>query len=272
MTVPKWRRYLRFWENDPRADAADELSFHIESRIEEFRAMGMTMEDAEAEAMRRFGDMERARSRLRDMVERQEQERRRADMWDALSQDLRYAGRALRRNPGFTLVAVLTLALGIGANTAIFSVVNGVILRPLPFAEPDRLVRLFTAFRGSGEDRYAVSQPEFMDYKGLSHVFENAAAFSGVNLTLTGAGEPERLRGLAATRDLLPVLGVTPLYGRNFEGQEGRAGVPPRRDGAHQGDRDRAERESHGPGQELSHGNPLAPARGDGGRRQTRRK
>src|SRR5687768_12865696 len=117
--------------------------------------------------------MERARSRLRDMVALQEQDRRRADMWDAFLQDLRYAGRALRRNPGFTLVAVLTLALGIGANTAIFSVINGVLLRPLPYREPDQLVRLFTSF--ASEPRYAISQPEFMDYKGLSQVFENAA-------------------------------------------------------------------------------------------------
>ena len=227
MTEPKWHRYLRFWKSDPRADAEEELAFHIESRIAEFQAGGMSADDARAEAMRRFGDFSRARSRLHEIVELQEQDRRRADMWDALRQDLRYAGRALRRNPAFTLVAVLTLALGIGANTAIFSVINGVLLRPLPYPDQDRLVRLFTAFRGSGEERYAVSQPEFMDYKGLTTVFENAAAFSGASLTLTGDGEPERLRGVAATRDLLPVLGITPLYGRNFEPQEGREGVEP---------------------------------------------
>ena len=225
MTVPKWRRYLRFWENDPRADAEDELSFHIDSRIEEFVAMGMSPEEAKAEALRRFGDLERARARLQEIVQLQEQDRKRADMWDALRQDLRYAGRALRRNPGFTLVAVLTLALGIGANTAIFSVVNGILLRPLPYTEPDRLVRVFTAFLGSGVRRYAVSQPEFMDYKGLTQVFENAAAFGGASLTLTGDGEPERLRAIAATRDFFPVLGITPLLGRNFEGREGGAGV-----------------------------------------------
>jgi putative ABC transport system permease protein len=227
MTEPKWRRYLRFWKSDPRADAEEELSFHIESRIAEFRAMGMSEEAASAEAMRRFGDVQRTRSRLNEIVELQEQDRRRADMWDALQQDLRYAGRALRRNPGFTLVAALTLALGIGANTAIFSVINGVLLRPLPYPNPGRLVRVFTSFRGSGTERYAVSQPEFMDYKGLTQVFENAAAFSGTSLTLTGDGEPERLRGMAATYDLLPVLGIKPLYGRNFEPREGREGVEP---------------------------------------------
>ena len=227
MTIPKWRRYLRFWGSDPRADADDELSFHIDSRIAEYRALGMTSEDAEAEAMKRFGDLERAKVQLQAIDQLQEQDRRRADMWDALRQDLRYTGRALRRNPGFTFIAVLTLALGIGANTAIFSVINGVLLRPLPYASPDNLVRIYTAFRGSGTLRYAVSQPEFMDYKGLTQVFENAAAYTGASLTLTGDGEPERLRGLAATRDLFPVLGITPLIGRGFEGEDGRAGVEP---------------------------------------------
>ena len=227
MTGPKWRRYLRFWGSDPRADAEDELRFHLESRIAEFRAMGMTPAEAEAEAMRRFGDLDRARHHL-DRIDRlQERDRKRADLRDALMQDLRYAARTLRRNPGFTLVAVLTLALGIGANTAIFSVVNGVLLRPLPYREPGQLVRLFTAFRGSGEERYAISQPEFMDYKGLTTVFENAAALTGTSLTLTGNGEPERLRGVAVTRDFFPVLGVRPHAGRNFEGEEGRQGVEP---------------------------------------------
>ena len=156
-------------------------------------------------------------------------------MWDALLQDLRYAGRALRRSPGFTLVAVLTLALGIGANTAIFSVVNGVLLRPLPYPSPDRLARLFTAFRGSGTERYAMSQPEFMDYKGAdARRSRTRRHITGASLTLTsgcatksGACEPERVRGIAATRDLFPVLGVTPARGRNFEGDEGRAGREP---------------------------------------------
>jgi putative ABC transport system permease protein len=100
MNVPKWRRYLRFWENDPRADAEDELSFHIESRIAEFRALGMTEEEARSEAMRRFGDLSKARTRLEDIVRLEEQDQRRADQWDAIKQDVRYAGRALRRNPG----------------------------------------------------------------------------------------------------------------------------------------------------------------------------
>jgi putative ABC transport system permease protein len=219
-------RILRFWKNVP-ADVDEELRFHLESRTEDYIAAGMSAPQAREAARRRFGDVERVRDACETIDHGLERDRRRADMWETLLQDLRCAVRALRRNPGFTIVAVITLALGIGANTAIFSVVHGVLLRPLPYHEPQRLVRLFTAFRGSGEARYAMSQPEFMDYKGLTGVFENAAAYTGAGLTLTGNGEPERVRGIAATRDLLPVLGVAPARGRNFQDDDGRQGTEP---------------------------------------------
>ena len=222
MTGPTWRRYLRFWGRDLEADVDDELQFHVESAIADNIADGMTPEQAREDAMRRFGDVESIRRRVRDIDRLTERERSRADMLDDFRQDLHYAGRSLRRNPVFTLVAVLTLALGIGANTAIFSVVNGVLLRPLPFREPEQLVRLYTSFRGSGDLRYSMSQPEFMDYKGLANVFENAGAYSGLDMTLTGVGEPERVRAVTVTRDLLPTLGIQPVRGRNFEGDDGR--------------------------------------------------
>ena len=227
MTAPAWRRYLRFWRADLRADVDDELAFHVESRVQEYVAAGMSPDVARRAALARFGDVERVRTTV-EIIDREHQaDQRKAHMWDDFTQDMRYAMRALRRAPAFTAVAVVTLALGIGANTAIFSVVNGVLLRPLPYPEPDRLVRLFTAYRGHGIDKYAVSQPEFMDYRGLTQVFENAAAFTGASLTLTGTGEPERVRGIAATRELLAVLQTAPLRGRNFEGDEGRQGREP---------------------------------------------
>ena len=230
--APSWRRYLRFWGSDARADTDDELQFHIESSVQELVARGMSPDDARAETLRRFGNLEQIRERCEAIDRLADRDRSRHVMWETVLQDLRYAGRSLRRAPGFALGAVLTLALGIGANTAIFSVVDGVLLRPLPYREPQRLVSLFTAFRGSGVERYAMSQPEFIDYKGLTQTFENAAAFTGSALTLTGACssagsscEPQRVRGLAATRDLLPTLGVVPERGRNFENDEGRGGT-----------------------------------------------
>jgi predicted permease len=234
MSTPAWRRYLGFWANDRTADLEDELRFHLEARIDEYIAAGLSPQCARTESLRRLGDLEYVRRSCEQIDSSFDRERRRADMSSAILQDLRYATRALRRSPAFTAIAVLTLALGIGANTAIFSVVNGVLLRPLPYAEPDQLVRVFTAFRGSGVERYAVSQPEFIDYKGLTQTFENAAAYTGTGLALTGgcaagssACEPERVRAIAATRDLFPVLGIAPERGRNFEGDDGRQGREP---------------------------------------------
>src|SRR5262245_15496116 len=227
MNPPSWRRYLRFWGKDIRGDLDDELDFHIESRIQEYVASGMEPDRARTLAHQRFGNRDQVRQNCELIDQQLEKKRSRTDMWGAFMQDLRYAVRNLGRNPGFTTVAVLTLTLGIGANSAIFSVVNGVLLRPLNYRDSERLVRLFTAFHGAGEDRFSVSQPEFMDYKGLTALFENTAAYTGAGFTLTGDGEPERIRGMTVTRDFFPVLGISAARGRTFEGDEGRQGVEP---------------------------------------------
>src|ERR1044072_8017111 len=109
-----------------------------------------------------------------------------------LFQDLRYGARILLKQPGFTLVAVVTLALGIGANTAIFSLVNGILLRPLPFREPDRLVRLIQASPKLGLDTWGVSQAGFAAYRDQNHSFETVALLNNSAVNLTGQGEPER--------------------------------------------------------------------------------
>ncbi len=139
---------------------------------------------------------------------------------ESFLQDARYALRVLRKSPGFALAAVLALALGIGANSAVFSVVNGVLLRPLPFAEPDRLVRIFGNFRGLGLEHIAVSTLEYRDYRELPRALENVAAYTDLDVTLTGQDVPERLRAIAATPSLLPTLGITPTLGRNFNEEE----------------------------------------------------
>lgn len=139
---------------------------------------------------------------------------------DSFLQDARYALRVLRQSPGFALAAVLALALGIGANSAVFSVVNGVLLRPLPFTEPERLVHIFGNFRGIGLERIAVSALEYRDYRELPRTLSSVAAYTDVDVTLTGQDSPERLRAITATASLLPTLGVAPALGRNFNEEE----------------------------------------------------
>ncbi|MBX3277593.1 MAG: ABC transporter permease [Acidobacteria bacterium] len=141
-----------------------------------------------------------------------------------LWQDLRYGARTFFKNPGFTLVAVLTLALGIGANTAIFSVINAVLLRPLPFTEPDRLVTVWSLNLEDG-DSMSATWPDFADWRAQNQSFDKLAAFSSRDLTLTGYGEAARVRGAMTSSDLFPMLGVSPIIGRTFNADEERAGA-----------------------------------------------
>jgi predicted permease len=138
-----------------------------------------------------------------------------------LLQDLRYGARILLKQPGFTLVAVLTLAIGIGANTAIFSLVNSILLRPLPFREPDRIVRLIQASPKLGLSTWGVSQADFAAYREQNRSFESIAIYTNGATNLTGAGEPERLSTTNVTADFFNVFGVNPLLGRTFvEGED----------------------------------------------------
>jgi putative ABC transport system permease protein len=142
-----------------------------------------------------------------------------------LLQDLRYGARMLLKNPGFALIAVLTLGLGIGANTAIFSIVNAVLLQPLPYGDPDRLVWMWGNIRNRA-NRASVSPPDFLDYRAQNSVFEQFGASFTVDSSanLTGGGEPERLTSRLVTANYFDVLGVRPLYGRTFAAEEERFG------------------------------------------------
>lgn len=134
--------------------------------------------------------------------------------WDVLVHDLRFTARTLRRSPGFTLTAVLVTALGIGANTAAFSVADFVLLRPLPFAEPERLVKLWEKPPLGG--RFELSPPNYRDYVEQNRAFGSMGAFHGTSVNLVGRGDPQRLSGSTVSGDVLPMLGVKPLIGRAF--------------------------------------------------------
>ncbi len=140
-------------------------------------------------------------------------------------EDLRFAARILRKNPGFTAIAVLTLALGIGANTTVFSVVNGVLLQPLPYSDPERLVEIRETSRDG--QPISVAYLNYRDWRRQNHTCEALAAFRDNNFNLTGAGEPERLHGELVSAAFFPLLGVQPVAGRTFLDEEDRPGGPP---------------------------------------------
>src|SRR5918997_1923966 len=137
---------------------------------------------------------------------------------------LRYSIRQLLKSPGFTLVAIVGLALGIGANVALFSVVNSVFLRPLPYSEPDRLVRLSSTSEENNLTRVGFSYPRFLEVEQRQEVFSDLALSAGNAFTWTGRGDPEQLIGLQASAALLPTLGLEPVLGRNFSADEDRPG------------------------------------------------
>src|SRR5215510_7570197 len=144
---------------------------------------------------------------------------------DALTQDIRYGFRMLLKAPAFVFVAVLTLALGIGGNTALFSVVSGVLLSPLPFHQPDRLLAVYT--RSKDFDRSSISYPNFLDWVRNNRSFSDLAAFRPDSFELTGLGEPERLRTEMVSANFFPLLGVGPVIGRNFRSEEDQVGAAP---------------------------------------------
>ena len=145
---------------------------------------------------------------------------------ETLLRDMRYGIRMLTKRPGFTAVAIIALALGIGANTAVFSVVNAVLLRPLPYAEPDHLVNVWTTRPQRGINKMVASYPDFADWRDQNNVFERVAAYTEQDFTLIGGDSPSRLGGLVVSSDLFPLLQVQAAIGRTFNADDDRNGSP----------------------------------------------
>jgi len=188
----------------------DELRFHIEREIAEKVAQGMNEDEARTTALRAFGGVQRFKEEVRD--------EHGFRLLDQLRQDLSFTARAARRTPGFTAVVIITLALGVGATTAIFSVVRGVLLRELPFATPDRLVRLWVANPTRNEMRGPVSIPDLDDWRRLNSTFTGVAAYSTLptGLALVDGGEPVRLHTAFVSADFFTTLGVGATIGRTI--------------------------------------------------------
>jgi predicted permease len=189
-----------------------EIQQHLDQAIRDRIERGESPEQARRNALREFGNV--------GLVKEVTQE-----MWgwtwlENLGQDLRFGLRMLLKKPGFALVAVITLALGVGANTAIFSIVNAVLLRPLPYADDERLAMIWGRFPSTGIDRLSVSVPEYIDYRDRTTSFSQVGTYGSKDFNLTGSGEAERLSGALVSANLPALLGVNPALGRSFLAEE----------------------------------------------------
>jgi predicted permease len=229
--TPGPARQFRFSWLSKRQVASDvdaELAFHLARRVDELIERGLSPEEARREAATRFGNLEFTRQYCRDEDVRRERETRKTTMLEELKQDLFYAVRSLRSAPGFALVALLTLALGIGANTAIFSVVRGVLLSPMPFPDGDRVLRVWHVNQAENDLKAQVSEPDFLEWKAETKRFASLAAYwhsagaSGANLT--GNGTPERIQGAYITPGFFETLGANAAIGQTIRAEQAVAG------------------------------------------------
>ncbi len=218
----KFLRRLRalFQKDELNQQLSDELAFHVAKQTEQNLAAGMNPEEARYAALRKFGGVEQVKEECRDS-------------WgvrfiDALLQDIRYAVRMLARNPGFTAVAVLTLALGIGASTLIFSVIENILLRPYPYKNADRYTTFFIwNLDRPGDGRGILSIPEFFDYREQNHVFEDMIGYGGTSILYKGPQGTERIEGAYVTGNAFQFLGVEPLWGRALTPEDAKPESPP---------------------------------------------
>ena len=208
-------RALLFRHREDR-ELDEELRFHLERETEKHIEAGMNAKEARRQAHLGFGGVERFKEEVR--------EARGLRLLEELGRDLRHGARMLRKAPGFTAVAILTLALGIGAKAAIFTVVNGVLLNPLPFEDPHKLVGVWN--RGATFDGMALSPDQYFTYRDENRVFEDFGVFQHSEFTVTGLGEPELVDFTGVTAGLLPLLRVQPVIGRHFTEEDDSPGAP----------------------------------------------
>ena len=209
------RSFFRRAEQDRELDV--EMSAHLELAIEENLERGLPAWEARRQALVRFGGQQQTRENHR--------EARGLPLLETLLQDLRFALRMLGKSPGFTAMAVLTLALGIGANTALFSVINGVLLNPLPFPNANRIVVMFQD--KPNFPKGSISYPNFLDWRQDNRCFESIAAYRWADGTIRGTGEPEEVHAQRVSATFFSILGVQPILGRNFTEDEDRRGANP---------------------------------------------
>jgi putative ABC transport system permease protein len=221
---PRWRRYGRLFGTDSRADTEEELRFHQEMRVRDYMRRGMGEAEAREAAALRLGDLDAVRRECGRVGEEEARKRRRAEWFSELRQDVRYGARLLRRAGSFTPMAVLTLALGIGATTAIFSLVHAVLYAPLPYAQPERLVQVWET-SPTGGPRNVVSPGNALDWRERARSFSELAAYRNpYGMSLTGSGEATRVVASEVQPAVMRALDVQPLLGRTLLEEDALAG------------------------------------------------
>jgi predicted permease len=235
---PIWRRHSRMFGSNHAADVRDELRFHLESKTEELMALGLSRDQARKEAERNFGSVPAVQHIGEQLGARMERRKNLRDYWADCRQDIRYTLRMLRNNPGFAIVSILVLALGIGANVAVFSVIDTMLLRPLPFADSQQLV-WFTGGRQLDEKTLAAAGlsgvtytvDAYQEFQRYNHSFASVAAYQtfygSLGYKLTGWGQPKQIVAVEVSDNFFPTLGVQASLGRLFTEQECQKGGAP---------------------------------------------
>ena len=218
--IPFWRRYARFFGPDPASDVKDELRFHLEAKTDDLVRQGWDAKAAREEAERQFGDLRTVQRIGQRIGEKKERQRRLGDYWADLLHDTRFTFRTLSRDPGFAVVSILILALAIGANIAVFSVVNTLLLRPLPFPNSQELVWIAPPPSGCGWSCATYSADAYEEFRDQSRVYQDVTGYEAFtiadNFRLTGRGQPESATGIMVIGNFFQVLGVRPAMGRLF--------------------------------------------------------
>jgi putative ABC transport system permease protein len=215
-----WKRYLRFWQSDVREDVDAELQFHLEMHSRDLIAGGLAPEDARAEAERRFGQVGAIRRDCVSIDRRVTRRARRREFVGDAVRDVRFAWRSLRRQPGFLAAILLTLGIGIGSSTAIFTVFRATLLRPLPYHEPERLLSLWETGPALAGGRSEASYPDFLDLTAANRSLSGLEGYDVANVTVSQAGAPRRAQAARITPGFFALLGVSPVTGRFFLSEE----------------------------------------------------
>ena len=218
------RRYLRFWGSNIRADVDDEIAFHLERLVSYYVSCGVEPEEARRLATLRFGDRNSIAGTMRTLANQRETAMRRTEWLDALTRDVRYAARQLAKRPAFTVVALLTLALGIGANTAIFSGVNAVLLHPVATHDLDRLMVVQTNLPSLNLMNVPVGPGEALDIMARTDLFAASGSWAGRSAVLTEKGDPRRLAVTGTLGRFFDVFASVPLLGRFYRPEESENG------------------------------------------------